>query len=322
MARSEAYSETDRGRQAQSPSEIPSRGWKDILVRVKNEIVEDNLSMIAAGVAFYAFLAIFPAIAALVSIYGLVVDPASLQEHFRGIQTILPGDAAKLVNDELGRIVTSRNKQLGWSVVVGIGLALWSAATGMKAMFQSMNVAYDENEKRGFIRLNASALLMTFATIVFMILFIGLIVGIPALLATVPFGETLTALLKYARWPLLALAGILALSALYRYGPSREKPEWRWITWGAAIATIFWVAGSVLFSFYVTHFAGYNKTYGSLGVVVVMMMWLLLSVYCVLLGAEINAEMEHQTARDTTVGGEKPLGQRGAHVADTVGGRS
>jgi membrane protein len=277
--------------------------------------------MIAAGVAFYAFLAIFPAIAAFVSIYGLIVDPASLQEHMRSVEVVLPGDVAQLVNDEMARI-SAQEQTLGWTLIIGIVLALWSAATGMKAMFQAMNVAYDETEQRGFIRLNATALLMTLGAILFVIVCLGFIVGVPAVISTVPMGSVLAAALKYLRWPLLAIAGIFAVSVLYRYGPSREKPQWKWLTWGATTATVLWLIGSALFSFYVTNFAGYNKTYGSLGVVVALMMWLLLTVYSMLVGAEINAEMEHQTAKDTTAGEPQPMGRRGAHVADTLGHES
>ncbi|HWO41260.1 MAG TPA: YihY/virulence factor BrkB family protein [Candidatus Eisenbacteria bacterium] len=322
MARQEYQSEADRGRFARRPREIPRRGWKDIFFRVKEEVAKDNLSMIAAGVTFYVFLSIFPALAALVALYGLVTDPADLQEHIKTVEAVLPGEAAQLLNQELSRLVQSQGQTLGWSLVVSILIALWSAAKGMKSMFESMNVAYDEEEKRGFLKLNGMALLLTLAGIVFLILFLGLIVGVPALLASVPFGHVAAALLKWLRWPLLAVAGMFALAILYRYGPSRDKPRWRWISWGTVIATVIWLLGSALFSFYVSHFASYNATYGSLGVVVILMMWLLLSVYSILLGAEINAEIEHQTLQDTTEGGEQPMGRRGAHVADTVGERS
>jgi membrane protein len=307
-----------RGRRAAGPEEIPKRGWKDIFVRVKDKISADNLSIVAAGVAFYAFLAIFPALAALVSIYGLLLDPASLQEHMRSVQGVLPSEAAQLVNNEIQRIA-SQHGTLGWALIIGIILALWSAAAGMKALFQAMNIAYDEDEKRGFLKLNATALLLTLGAIVFVILFLGLIILVPAVLSFVPLGTSVGMVLKYLRWPLLAIACIFAVTVVYRYGPSRAKPQWKWITWGAAVATILWLVGSGLFSLYVTNFASYNKTYGALAVVVMLMMWLLLSAYSILLGAEINAEMEHQTTRDTTAGAPRPMGARGARVADTLG---
>ncbi|MGH7825591.1 MAG: YihY/virulence factor BrkB family protein [Candidatus Binatia bacterium] len=321
MAKREDSNESERGRRATRPSEIPKPGWKDIFFRVKEEVSKDNLSMIAGGVTFYVFLSIFPALAAMVSIYGLVTDPGDLQEHIQSIEAVLPGEAAQLVNDELQRIAQSQGHTLGWSLIAGTLIALWSAAKGMKSMFESMNIAYDEDENRGFFKLNGMAVLLTLAGILFAIVFLGLIVGVPAVLANFPFGNLAAAIINYLRWPFLAAGGIFALAVLYRYGPSRNKPQWRWISSGAVIATILWLVGSFLFSFYVSNFASYNATYGSLGVVVILMMWLLLSVYSILLGAEINAEIEHQTAEDTTEGEPRAMGRRGAHVADTAGHR-
>ena len=315
------FARDERGRAATGPSEIPPRGWRDILLRVKNQLAEDNLSTIAAGVAFYAFLSIFPALAGLVSLYGLLTDPADLQRHIGGMETLLPAEAAELINEEMQRIAQSHG-QLGWSLIAGMLVAIWSATKGMKAMIESMNVAYDEKESRGFFKLNGVAVLLTLGGILFVLIFLGLIVGVPTFLAGLRMPGVMGPLINNLRWPILAVSGAFAVSALYRYGPSRQKPKWRWITWGAAIATIVWLVGSLLFSFYVANFGSYNKTYGSLGVVAILMMWLLLSVYSVLLGAEINAEIEHQTAEDTTAGDPKPAGQRGAHVADTIGSGS
>jgi membrane protein len=311
--------EKNRGREAERPSEIPRHGWHDIFFRIKDEMTQDNLSIVAAGVAFYAFLAVFPAIAALVSIYGLFTSPADLQSHLQSIEGILPSEAAEIINTELQRVVQAQESSLGWGALVGMVLALWSAAKGMNSMFEAMNIAYDEDERRGFIKLNATALLMTLAAILFVILFLGLIVGVPVVLNTIGLGEIVEKLLNYLRWPLLAVAGILALAVLYRFGPSRSQPQWKWVSPGAITATVVWLLGSALFSFYVSHFASYNATYGSLGVVVILMMWFFLSVYSILLGAEVNAEMERQTVKDTTVGKPKPLGGRGAYAADTVG---
>jgi membrane protein len=292
MRRHSAKTEKKESFRSDRPGAIPARRLRDIAVRVKDEISEDNYSIIAAGVAFYGFLAIFPALAALVAIYGLVVDPSDLQRHMSGIEMLLPQQAGQLVNDELRGMIKTQSSSLGWSAVIATLIAIWSAANGMKAMFEAMNIAYDEQERRGFFRLNATAVLLTFAAIAFVIVFLGLIIGVPALFATIPLGETLATIIQFLRWLLLASAGILALGILYRYGPSREKPQWKWITWGAVIATAIWLVGSALFSFYVSHFSSYNRTYGSLGVVVILMTWLLLSAYSVLLGAKINAEME------------------------------
>ena len=309
----------ERGRQARRPSEIPPRGWWDIAVRVKNEMSKDHLSIVAAGVALYAFLAVFPGLAALVSIYGLATDPADLQRHMNGIEGLLPSGAADVVNDELQRIVERQSSTLGWGLVGGLLIALWSASKGMKGMFESLNITYDEQEKRGFFKLNGMAILLTLGAILFVIFFLALIVGVPALLATIQMGEIAENAISYLRWPLLAVCAIAALAALYRYGPSREKTQWKWVSWGAVVATVIWLAGSFLFSFYVSNFGNYNATYGSIGVIVILITWLLLGAYTVLLGAEINAEMEHQTAQDTTTEESQPMGRRGAYVADTVG---
>jgi membrane protein len=282
-------------------------------------MVEDNLPIIAAGVAFYAFLAIFPALAALVSIYGLVTDPADLERHVGGIEGVLPAEASSLLNTELRRIVQAQANQLGWGLGGGIALALWSAASGMKALFQSMNIAYDEKEKRGFFKLNAMAVLLTLGGVLFVIFFFVLIVALPPLLAKFPLGEMANTLIFYARWLLLAVCAVIGVSVLYRYGPSREQAQWKWISWGAVIATSIWLVGSFLFSFYVSNLGNYNKTYGSLGVVVILMIWFLWGAYSILLGAEINAGMEHQTVKDTTINDHRPMGERGAYVADTVG---
>jgi membrane protein len=301
---------TDRGRHARGPSEIPRAGWQDIAFRVKSEVARDNLSIIAAGVAFYSFLAIFPALAALVSIYGLITDPATLQQHITIIRSFLPAEAARLIHDELQRILQSHQATLGWSLAVAVALALWSAAKGMSSLIAAMNIVYDEDETRGFLRRSALALVLTLAAVLFVILFLFVTVGLPLVLSLLPWGAAV--LVRALRWPLLVGAGVLALAALYRYGPDREKARWQWLSWGAVIATALWLVGSVLFSLYASHFASYNSTYGSLGVVVIMMTWLLLSAYCVLLGGKINAEMEHQTLEDTTEGAAKFKGRRRA----------
>lgn len=309
----------ERGRQANRPSAIPGAGWKDIAWRVKGQINEDNLSVIAAGVSFYAFLSIFPALAALVSIYALVTDPAQLQDHIASVQGLLPSEAAQLITKQLERIVQSQGGVFGWSLILGIVLALWSAAKGMSAIIAALNVVYDEVETRGFLKLNALAVLWTFAGILFLIAVLFFLVGIPALLSFLNLPDTVATVINLLRWPVLAVAGVVALGALYRRAPDRDMANWRWISWGAVIATALWLGGSGLFSYYVTNFGSYNAVYGSLGVVVVLMMWLLVSAYCVLLGAEINAEIEHQTDVDSTVGEPEPMGERGAHMADTRG---
>jgi membrane protein len=300
------------GREAEKPTEIPVRGWRDIFRRVKAKVAGDNLSVIAGGVAFFGFLAIFPSIAVVVSVFGLITSPAELQAYLHIIESLLPSEAVDVINNELTRIIQAQGTRLGWGAAGGTLLALCSAAKAMSTMLAAMNIAYDEEEKRGFIRLRITALLMTLGAVLFVIISLGLVAGVSFVLRSIAIGEITTVIINYSRWPLLAGCCILFLAVLYRYGPSRREPQWRWVTPGAVVATLLWLVGSALFSFYVMHFASYNVTYGSLGVVVILMVWFLLSSYSILLGAEINAEMERQTVKDTTGQKPKPSGDRGA----------
>jgi membrane protein len=311
--------EAERGRRARRPSDIPRRGLWDVLTRVRQQVAEDHLSIIAAGAAFYGFLAIFPGLAALVSIYGLITDPASLQKHMTGMQRLLPSEAAGVINSQLEQIGKGQESTLGWALVGGILIALWSASKGMKAMIEAMNIAYNEEEKRGFVKLTAASVLLTLGAILLIIFFLALIVGVPAVLANIQLGSAVESVISWSRWPLTAVCMILALAVLYRYAPSRKMPQWRWVSWGAVAAAVLWVAGSALFSLYVSNFGNYNATYGSLAAIVILITWLLLGAYSILLGAEINAELERQTAEDTTVEEPEPMGRRGAYAADTVG---
>ena len=309
---------TDRGREASRPSEIPKSGWRDILLRVKAEISDDHVSISAAGVAFYGLLAIFPAIAALIGIAGLMLDPAAIEAQLAQVASILPENAAQIVQDQ-ARKVAQNTGGTTFAVIAGLALALYSASSGMRTLMESMNIAYDEEEKRGFVRLYATALALTLVLIVGAIVALAAMLVLPALLGSLGLGSVFQALLTYGRWPVLALLMVLGLAVIYRYGPSRENAQWRWITPGSIVATVLWVIASILFSIYVRNFGSYNETYGSLGGVIILLMWFWLSAFVVLLGAELNSEMEHQTKKDTTTGGEKPMGQRGARMADRVG---
>ncbi|EWY41440.1 ribonuclease [Skermanella stibiiresistens SB22] len=313
--------ENGRGRNAERPSELRRAGWRDVLWRVKEETDKDNISMIAAGVAFYLMLAIFPILGATVSIYGLVADPADVQRNFESVAGVIPDQARSIIVDQLSAVASASGGELGFSVLISIALTLWSASRGVNAVITALNIAYDEKEERGFIWLNAIALGLTIAMILFMIVTLAVVVGLPVVIGYLNLGETVEWTVRLARWPILGAAVMLALAVLYRYAPDRETPRWRWVSWGAVVATLIWILGSVAFSVYVSNFADYNKTYGTMGAVIILLLWFNLSAYAVLLGAELNAEMEHQTARDTTTGQNKPLGQRDAYVADTVGHR-
>lgn len=310
-----------RGRQAAKPRQIPQSGWKDIFFRTKDEVGRDNLSIVAGGVAFFMLLAIFPGIGAMVAIYGLVADPVQIQEQIAALSGILPQQAMSILQDQLSRLAEGAGGALGLGALFGILLALWSAAKGMKALITGLNIVYDETDERGFIKLNAIALGLTLAAILFAIVAIGFIVVFPAVLGFLGLSEVARVLTGVLRWPLLAIFGMIALALLYRYAPDRDEPQFRWVSWGAAAAIVLWLAASLLFSFYVKNFGSYNETYGSIGAVIILLMWFYITAFTVLLGAELNAEMEHQTAHDTTRGRPLAMGKRGAHVADTLGER-
>ena len=314
-----AEEQDGRGRFAVRPGEIPVRGWRDVLLRVKGQIAEDNLSVVAAGVAFYAMLAVFPALAALVSGYGLVANPADVQQQLSAVAGVLPAEAYSLLDKQLTAIVTKPQSALSLAAVAAILFALWSAAKGVKALIVALNIVYDETEKRGFLKLNAVAVCLTAGGIVFIGLALASVVVLPVVLEALGLGGIAETLIRLLRWPLLAAVVYIALTVLYRFGPNRTEAQWKWVSWGAILATALWLAASALFSFYVASFGNYNETYGSIGAVVVLLMWFYIGAYIVLLGAELNSEMEHQTRMDTTVARGRPMGQRGAYVADTLG---
>lgn len=311
--------ERDRGREARAPREIPRKGWKDVLFRVKAEVAEDRIGMVAASVAFYAMLAIFPALIALVLVYGLVADPTQVEQQVASVASALPESARSLLESQLRDIVSTSGGALGIGLVVSILGALWAASGGMNALIQAINVVYDEEEKRSFLKLRALSIGLTLGAILFVVLVVLAIGVLPAVFGLVGLGSATETLLAIGRWPLLALFATVGLSVVYRYAPCRTKAKWRWVTWGGAIATLVWLGATALFSFYVTNFGSYNETYGALGGVIVLLLWLYITSYAVLLGAEIDAELEHQTAEDSTVGERAPMGERGAQMADTLG---
>jgi membrane protein len=311
--------EVGRGRSAETPSQIPARGWKDILLRVYRGISENRILLVAAGVTFYTLLAIFPGIAALISIYGLFADPATVAGHLDTIASVAPGGAVDVLREQMTRLSSQGGTTLGISFVVSLGISLWTANSGVKAIFDALNIVYGEEEKRGFLKLNVVTLFVTLGIVAFILLTLAAIVAIPVALTYIPLPEVTALVVKIGRWPILFALVTMALAVLYKYGPSRTEPRWRWITWGSVSAAIVWLAASALFSWYVASFGSYNKTYGSLGAVIGFMTWIWISIIVVLVGAKLNAEMEHQTVRESTTGQPKPIGRRGARMADTVG---
>jgi membrane protein len=314
-----ASEDGNRGRDAASPSDIPAKGWKDILWRVSGNVSDHRILALAAGMTYYSILAIFPALAALVAIYGLFTDPASIAKHLDEASGFIPGGAAEVAREQLTRVASKGGSTLGFTFAIGLIVSLWSANAAMKALFDTLNIVYDEKEKRGFLKLNAMSLGFTLAGIAFILSALAVVVVIPIILEYLGFSKAADLLIRIARWPAMFLALAIGLSFIYRFGPSRAAPRWRWITWGSAAATIMWIVTSALFSFYAANFGTFNETYGSLGAAIGLMTWLWISAIAILLGAELNAEMEHQTKRDTTTGGPKPLGTRGAKMADTLG---
>lgn len=313
----------DKGRHADSPWQMPMNAWKDVAVRTWRESSKDNVGLVAAGVAFYGFLAIVPLLGAIVLTYGLVASPQTVSEHLQALTRTLPADAAKLIGEQLVNVVQTSGGKKGLGLLAALAVALWGARNAMGSIITALNIAYEEEEKRGFIKVTLISLLMTVAAVFVVLLAVAATAVLGALEHLLPsLGAFGTVLFKILSFVLLLGAAAGAIATLYRYGPSREKAKWTWITPGSAFAAVAWLALTLGFGFYVTNFGNYNATYGSLGAVVVLLTWLYLSSYVLLFGAELNSELEHQTAKDTTDGAQKPLGARGAWSADHVAGGS
>jgi len=315
--RDEPGAERALGRQADKPTEIPAKGWKAVLKRTKLQVKQDNVSILAAGVAFFLLLALAPAMVAALSIYGLVSEPEDAARHIEEMGTALPPDARDLISQQLETATSASGGKLGLSLIISIAAALWSASKGAKSLIETINVAFDEDETRGFVKLRAMSLLFTVAFVAALLVAIGVIAVLPVLGDTL--GSAGDLMVTVLRWPLLAVLMIVGLAILYRYAPDRDEPKWSWVSHGAVVATVIWLIGSGIFGLYVNRFGKFGETYGTMGAVVVLMLWLYLTAFCILIGAEMNAESERQTRRDTTGGREKPLGRRAAYAADTVG---
>jgi membrane protein len=308
----------DSGQSAASPSEIPARGWWQIGKRVFNQTIEHRIMTEAAGVTFYALLALFPALGALISLYGLVADPGTVSDQLNAASDFIPAGGLDILHDQLKRLTSTHNSTLSFGAVFGLLFALWSANGGTKSLFDALNIVYDEKEKRGYFQRTVLSLALTLGALIFLIFAMAGVVALPVALNFVGMSVIGDMLLRLMRWPILLVIITFLLAALYRYGPSRVGARWRWVSWGGAIAAVLWMLVSVAFSWYVSNFGSYNKTYGSLGAAIGFMTWIWISSIVVLVGAEIDAELEHQTAKDTTIGPAKPLGMRGATKADQV----
>lgn len=275
-----------------SPKEISSSGWKKILLRVKDQIGENNVSIVSAGVAFFAFLAIFPAIGALVSIYGLAMDPQQIQDQLTQLGSVMPQQAYEILKNQLQNIAKTPGSTLGWSMALGILFSLWSANKGTKSLFTGVDIAYDTKNDRGFFKQNGLTLLFTFGAIILVILSMAFIVGFPAVVDQLGLSSTIETAIKWTRWLLLAIIVISFLGLIYQYAPAKPTPDFKWVLPGALLATILWLIASWGFSFYVSNFGSYGEMYGSISAVIVLLLWLFLSSFIVLVGAELNSEIE------------------------------
>ncbi len=306
------------GKDAEKPTEIPPRGWWQVVRRAFKESSADNVPILAAGVAFFAFLAIFPAMIAAITLYGLVADPETVAAQVRDLSAALPEQAQPILLDQLQSVASASSGALGFSLVISLLAALWSASSGTGNLLKAINIAYDEDESRGFLKVRGIALALTLGAIVFLLLTLALVAVVPVVLNVLPLGQVGTILAQVLRWVLLVALVVAALAVTYRIAPDRDQPRFSWVTTGSLVATVLWIIGSVAFSLYVNNFGSYNKTYGAIAGVVVLMLWLYLTSYIVLLGAEINAESERQTRADTTRGASAPMGERGAAAADEL----
>jgi|UPI000408144A membrane protein len=307
-----------RGRDATSPWRMPAGAWKDVLMRTWKESAADNVGLVAAGVSFYAFLALLPLLGAIVLTYGLVADPQTVTQNMAAMTRVMPTDIARFIGEQLMYVVQTSGGKKGLGVLVALALALFSARNGAAAIVTALNIAYEEEEKRGLVKVNLLALLITAGAVamaVFALLSMTVLAYVEAWLPSSPVLAMLSRLMSYL---LLALAAAAAAATLYRFGPSRDRARWMWLTPGSLFFAAAWVLLTLGFGIYVANFGNYGATYGSLATVIILLTWLYLSSYILIFGAELNSELEHQTARDTTEGDERPLGQRNAWAADHV----
>lgn len=305
-----------RGERAQRPTKIPPRGWKDILKRTKDEATRDNIPLVAAGVAFYLLLSLFPLLIAAISIFGLVVDPAELERSMSQLFAAMPEAARGVIEPQLHTIASAAGSSLQLGLVLSVAVALWTASSGMSNLMKALSLAYDEHP-RGFIKGRLMALALTLGGIVLLGVALAIIIGGPIVYRFLELPGWALVVAQVVQWAVLAALFIGGLGVLYHFGPNRDRPEWSWVSPGAITATVALLVISVGFSFYVSQFGSYNETYGALGGVIVLLLWLYFASFAVLIGAEMNAEAEHQTMKDTTIGEDRPMGERGAFVADT-----
>ena len=308
-----------RGRRAGTPKQIPALGWLDVLWRVKQQLGDNRVSMLAAGIAFYSLLSLFPAIAAVISLWGLVFDPRELAGQIGKLTPLMPPGGAQLIQERAYEISANTDTGLSLTALLGLVVAMFVASKGVQGLLVGLNVVYGETEKRGFLLRMLVVAGLTVGLILASLGAISFVALLPLVIGWLGLEGPLVTLITWLRWPVLLLGMMGVIGVLYRVGPYRRSPRWEWVSIGTVVATLLWLLGSGGLSLYVGQFNNMDELYGSLGAVVILMLWFWLSSFVVLLGAEINAEMERQTRRDTTVGESRPMGERGAYAADTLG---
>lgn len=315
----ETTTSSSRGRWANSPQEIPPRGWKDILLRVKSNIKTDRLTLLSAAMAYFALFSLVPALSSLVLIYAWVSDPQEISNHISSISQVIPSELEQVLTTTLGSLASTTSSSLGVGAILSLLISLWAASKISKSVIEAMNIIYDEEDHRGFFKSAFLALGLTLLGIVLSILALAVIVGIPTITNFLDLPQVLETSVTIGSWVILLAIFSFFLSVIYRYGPDRNNAKWRWVSLGSVVAAVLWAITSLLFSWYAKEFGNFNKTYGSLASIIVLMTWFYLTSYVILLGGEINAEIEHQTKKDSTIGKEKPMGKRRATMADTLG---
>ncbi len=317
-ARRDPQLKDGHGQRASRPTRIPAKGWWDIARRVSGRSGQEHMSLISAGVAFFAFLALFPGLIAVVSLYGFFTDAADRQVHLRALLGFVPTEVHDLLAEQLRNISSRETETLGVSAAVGLAVALWSANKGTRALFEGINIAYGETGRRGFFKQNALCLLFTLGFAGGLCLAFAVVVGFGAFGDRLQLSPLLTFSLGATGWLVIAVLLTIGLALVYKFAPVRTNPKLRWVSVGSVVALTLWLAASAAFSVYVANFGSYGETYGSLAAITIFLFWLYISALAVQLGAQINGEAEHQTIYDTTIGEYKPLGERGAWHADHV----
>ncbi len=314
-----ANHERDRGRSAAAPWLLPWLGWRDVLLRVAGELGRDQVGFVAAAIAFYAMLALFPTLIAIVSLYGLAFDPWEVTRQITAVSSLLPPGVANALHARALSIVTSPSAELSVGFGLSLVAAFWSSSLGAMALIRGLNISYDEEETRTFVVLRAKALVFAAGLVLFVVVALGILAVVPSILTLIGVAEADQLVFRWVRWVVLGILVPSALTLAYRYAPSRRPPRWQWVVVGAAVASALWLVASWGLSLYVDHVVSLNETYGALSGGIVLMLWLYVSSFVVLVGAELNAELEHQTEVDSTIGDPRPIGERGAKKADSIG---